>query len=209
MNRLRGIGVDSGSAGSHLAIWMTSSKIAYHAHQSNQPSHHVKQHIEASCFRLTHHSELYETAPTATTSQPTRDKRFRSHQEDELILNVRGVCDTTGRTGDVALFICEQRYVPCSACPRSNRGKVAQASAQSAEHEGYRGKTKWAGPGKLRCQPIASNLLRFLRHPRQTPPMTASAAFGSCSPFREGKGTKTPPLRTRKATVAQTSCFAS
>lgn len=101
MNRLRGIGVDSGSAGSHLAIWMTSSKIAYHAHQSNQPSHHVKQHIEASCLRLNHHSELYETALTATTSQPTRDKRFRSHQEDELILNVRGVCDTTGRTGGI------------------------------------------------------------------------------------------------------------
>lgn len=55
-------------------------------------------------FRLMHHSELYETTPTATTSQPTRNMRFRSHQEDDSILNVRGVYDAIWRTGDVALF---------------------------------------------------------------------------------------------------------
>ena len=165
MNRLRGIGVDSGSAGSHLAIWMTSSKIAYHAHQSNQPSHHVKQHIEASCLRLTHHSELYETAPTATTSQPTRDKRFRSHQEDELILNVRGVCDTTGRTGGIR-------------------------------------KKKWVGPGKA---PGPTHCIKSIA----ISPTTASAALGSCPVFREGKGAKAPSPCARKATVEQTSCFAS
>lgn len=176
MNRLRGIGVDSGSAGSHLAIWMTSSKIAYHAHQSNQPSHHVKQHIEASCLRLTHHSELYETAPTATTSQPTRDKRFRSHQEDELILNVRGVCDTTGRTGDVALFICEQRCVPLFGLSpfKPRQGCLSVCAINRAQ--GASGKRNGLAPEKLRGQPIASKPLCKPSLLRNAPPSKPRAA---------------------------------
>ena len=155
---------------------------------------------ESIHFRLTHYGELYETAPKATTSQPTRTMRLRNHQEDESMLNVRGVRISTRRTGDVALF------APSPFKPR--QGCLSVCSISRAQG-GIEAKRNGLAPDNSGVSPLQQiycesfdTLGKRLRRP-------ASAALGLCPAFREGKDTKHLPLRARKATVAQTSCFAS
>ena len=164
-------------------------------------------------FRLMHHSELYETTPTATTSQLTRNMRFRSHQEDDSILNVRGGLRCPWRriratnpanTNGANRGRSTVRPIPVQAAARLLKRLRNQPSTRGigVKRNGLAPKNSGASPlQQIYCEPF-DTLGKRHRRP-------ASAALGSCPAFREGKGTKHLPLRARKATAAQTSCFAS